>query len=228
MTELFGRLAPGADLESARAELRTVHRAMIRAHPEAYPRNADFEIGAVRLRGGDRLGTFHTLVDPGVPIPPFITHLTGIDDGLVSGAPTIAEVLPTLDEFARGAVFVAHNARFDWRFLTEELRRWTGRTPKAKRLCTVKFARKLLPHLRRRNLDSLAWHYEVPIIGRHRAGGDARATAEVLLRLLRAADDNEIETFADLDQMLRQPGRRRKKKRRPPAMPYSASDDVSA
>jgi predicted permease len=50
MTELFGRLAPGADLESARAELRTVHRAMIRAHPEAYPRNADFQIGAVRLR----------------------------------------------------------------------------------------------------------------------------------------------------------------------------------
>src|SRR5205085_7188967 len=75
------------------------------------------EVGAVRYRGGERLGTFHTLVHPGGPIPRFITHLTGIDDLAVAAAPSIEAVLPSLAEFLSGAVFVAHNARFDFSFV---------------------------------------------------------------------------------------------------------------
>ena len=80
------------------------------------------EIGAVKVIGGERVGTFHALVDPEEPIPPFISHLTGIDDRLVRGEPSIEAVLPAFVEFARGAVFVAHNARFDFSFLNENLR----------------------------------------------------------------------------------------------------------
>ena len=71
------------------------------------------EIGAIKVRGGEVLGTFETLVDPLRTIPRFITHLTGIDDGAIRGAPSIGSVLPAFIEFARGGVLVGHNARFD-------------------------------------------------------------------------------------------------------------------
>jgi DNA polymerase-3 subunit epsilon len=102
-------------------------------------------------------------------------------------------------------VFVAHNARFDWRFLSMELQRATGHGLRGRRLCTVKFARKLLPYLRRRNLDALAWHYEVPIIGRHRAGGDARATARILQHLFADARRQDVDTWEQLEVLLRTP-----------------------
>src|SRR5687767_6462158 len=81
------------------------------------------EVGAVRVTGGERIGTFQALVNPEEPIPPFISHLTGIDDYLVREEPPIEAVLPAFLEFARGAIFVAHNARFDFSFLNENLRR---------------------------------------------------------------------------------------------------------
>jgi DNA polymerase-3 subunit epsilon len=75
----------------------------------------------------------------------------------------------------------------------------------SRRLCTVKLARKLLTHLPRRNLDALAWHYDVPIVGRHRAGGDARATAQVLARLLTDARRREIDDWDHLQAFLSAP-----------------------
>jgi DNA polymerase III subunit epsilon len=81
------------------------------------------EIGAVKYRAGERIGVFETLVNPRVPIPRFITHLTGIDDLAVAGAPPIEWTLPSFAEFARGCVFVAHNARFDFTFLNVALAR---------------------------------------------------------------------------------------------------------
>ena len=71
------------------------------------------EIGAVKVRGGEQLGEFATLVNPGVPIPPFITVLTGITQAMLAPAPPIEEVLPSLLEFLAGAVLVAHNAPYD-------------------------------------------------------------------------------------------------------------------
>ena len=87
------------------------------------------EIGAVKLRGSERTGTFETLVNPQVPIPRQITHLTGIDDPAVAGAPPIEWVLPSFVEFARGCVFVAHNATFDFTFLNVALLARTHRAP---------------------------------------------------------------------------------------------------
>ena len=80
------------------------------------------EIGAVKYRGGERLGSFRSLVDPRRPIPPYVAHLTGIDDRLVSGEPAIEQVLPSFLEFFGGSVFVAHNAGFDSRVPERELR----------------------------------------------------------------------------------------------------------
>src|SRR5690349_4073909 len=81
------------------------------------------EIGAVKHLGGQRIGTFHSLVNPGVAIPRSITYLTGLDDLDVAGAPPIEALLPALLEFLDGSVFVAHNARFDFGFLNAALRR---------------------------------------------------------------------------------------------------------
>ena len=81
------------------------------------------EIGAVRFHGVERVGSFQSLVDPERPIPPYIAHLTGIDDRLVAGAPGLAQILPSFLEFARGAVIVAHNATFDVGFLNANLLR---------------------------------------------------------------------------------------------------------
>src|SRR5690606_4272175 len=75
------------------------------------------EIGAVKVRAGEVLGEFSTLVDPGGPIPPFVSVLTGITDAMVMAAPRIEAVLPSFLEFIHGATLVAHNASFDTRFL---------------------------------------------------------------------------------------------------------------
>lgn len=186
------------------------------------------EIAVVVVKDGVATTAFETLINPDRPIPPMISSLTNITSSMVRNAPRFRDVCDQLIGVLEGHIFVAHNASFDWRFINAEIERARGRQMHGRTLCTVRMAKKLAPQIRRKNLDAVAYHYGIEIVGRHRAGGDARATAEVLLRLLRAADDNEIETFADLDHMLRQPGRRRKKKRRPPAMPHSASDDSAA
>ena len=186
------------------------------------------EVAVVVVKNGVATTTFETLINPDRPIPPMISALTNITSSMVRNAPRFRDVCDQLIAALEGHIFVAHNASFDWRFINAEIERATRQRMHGRTLCTVRMAKKLAPQIRRKNLDAVAFHYGIEIAGRHRAGGDARATAEVLLRLLRAADDHEIETFGDLDQMLRQPGPRRKKKRRPPAMPHSASDDSAA
>src|SRR5690242_2270866 len=79
------------------------------------------EIGAVKMRGGELLGEFQTLINPGVPIPPTITYLTGITESMVGPAPTIDGVLPAFIEFVGNGTIVGHNIRFDTRFLNAAL-----------------------------------------------------------------------------------------------------------
>ena len=105
-----------------------------------------------------------------------------------------------------------------------ELERATGRGLRGPQLCTVKVARKLLPHLRRRNLDSLAWHYEIPIHGRHRAGGDARATARILQHLLTDARRQDVDTWDQLELLLRTPKPAPKRS----ALPQPVTDEAVA
>lgn len=165
------------------------------------------EIGIVHVQGGVATTAMDVLVNPQCPVSPWSTRITGIRWEMLHEAPTFGDIADRVWEALEGCVFVAHNARFDWRFLNRELKRATGRTlrPNTQRLCTVKLARRLLTHLMRRNLDSLAWHYEVPIVGRHRAGGDARATAQVLLRMLADARRQDIDTWEQLIAFMRTP-----------------------
>ena len=102
-----------------------------------------------------------------------------------------------------GRVFVAHNARFDWGFVTAELRRARDLTLDGPRLCTVRLARRLLPQLESRSLDSLTYFFGLTNPARHRAAGDALATAELLGRLLDLAREQGARTLADLDALTR-------------------------
>lgn len=163
------------------------------------------EIAVVHVRDGVARTAVEFLVNPQRPISPFVSRLTGIRWEHVHEAPTFGDVAEAVFRAIDGHVFVAQNVRFDWRFLSAELQRWVGRGLRGRRLCTVKLARKLLPHLNRRNLDALARHYEIPIIGRHRAGGDARATAEVLLRMLTDARRQDVDTWEGLQMLLKRP-----------------------
>ncbi len=186
------------------------------------------EIAAVRVENGEVRDVFETLINPERSIPPFITSLTSISWEMVKDAPKFRDVCEELLSRLEGTVFVAHNAAFDWRFVAAEVARATGRRIEGRRLCTVRLARAVLPQLRRKSLDWVANHYGVEIEGRHRAGGDALATAHCLLRMLRsAAVDHECSTWSHLERLAGNRGSRRRP-RRPPAMPTPVTRDTTA
>jgi len=142
------------------------------------------EIGAARVQSGRIVETFEELVNPGTRLPPFITRLTGIDDGMLKAAPPIDVVWPRFRAFLGMDVIVAHNASFDLGFLNAAATALDGGVLPQPHLCTLKLARRLLPQLRRRGLDALAAHFGIPQVDRHRALGDVRITVEVLFQLL--------------------------------------------
>jgi DNA polymerase-3 subunit epsilon len=185
------------------------------------------EVAAVLVRGGKIIDVFETLVNPERPIPQFVQRLTRITWGMVKNAPRFAEIEPELMGILSGNIFVAHNSNFDWRFLSAEVRRASGRELIGRRLCTVRLSKKLLPQLSRRSLDHVAAYYGVRIANRHRAGGDAVATAECLIRLISDAADRGCLTWSDVHSLVgRTSGRRRKKKRS--ALPRSVDrDDIA-
>ncbi|HEX5438589.1 MAG TPA: exonuclease domain-containing protein [Gemmatimonadaceae bacterium] len=161
------------------------------------------EFAAVVVRNGVIAERYETLVNPGRPIPPFISALTHITWSMVRTAPTFGDICADVMRIMRGHVFVAHNVAFDWRFVSAEVARATGEQLDARQLCTVRLARRVLPSLPSRRLDALARHYSIAIPGRHRAGGDALATAAILLRLLDAARERDCRCWGDLQQLLR-------------------------
>jgi DNA polymerase-3 subunit epsilon len=185
------------------------------------------EIAAVVVRDGKIAEVFETLVNPMRPIPSFVSRITNITWDMVKHAPTFDRVAEEVMKALEGNVFVAHNAAFDWKFVSHEVTRATGSRLFGQRLCTVKLAKGILPGLPRRSLDHLANHYGVEINGRHRAGGDAIATAHCLIRLLRDAEDKGCSTWEDLEVLLR--GRPpKKKKRRYSALPSPVTRDTTA
>ena len=186
------------------------------------------EIAAVRVERGEVRDVFQTLINPERSIPPFITSLTSISWEMVKDAPKFRDVCAELLARMEGTIFVAHNAAFDWRFVSAEVIRATGRRIEGRRLCTVRLARAVLPELRRKSLDWVASHYGVEIDGRHRAGGDAIATAHCLVRMLRtAAADHECSTWSHLERLAAKRSPRRRT-RRPPAMPMPVTRDTTA
>src|SRR5688500_17677747 len=128
------------------------------------------EVAAVVVRDGAIVDVFETLVNPQRPIPHFVTALTHITWDMVKDAPTFEQVAPRLMSALSGHVFTAHNAKFDWRFVSTEILRATGNRIQGRQLCTVKLAKRLLPQLPRRSLDHLSRYYGVTNRARHRAG----------------------------------------------------------
>jgi DNA polymerase-3 subunit epsilon len=126
---------------------------------------------------------YHSLVNPGRTIPGFITGLTGINEEMVKRAPAFSEIADELHALLAGKVFVAHNVNFDYTFLKEEFRR-VGMEFNRPKLCTVRLSRQICPGLRSYSLGRICEHVGVAISDRHRAFGDAAATAQLWTYLL--------------------------------------------
>src|SRR5882762_4830088 len=150
------------------------------------------EVAVAILEGGTIHLAFEALLDPGTAIPPWVARLTGITDGMVAGRPRFGDVAAEVARALDAAVFVAHNARFDWRFLAAECVAVGAPAPGGKPLCTVRLTRRLVPELRHLGLDNPA---------RHRAFGDALATARVLRALLERARERGVETLEQLVEL---------------------------
>ena len=137
------------------------------------------EIAIVIHNGVEVTGKYVTLVNPLQKIPPFIINMTGISDEMVAEAPLFEEVAPMIFNLLKDRIFVAHNVSFDYSFVHYMLGKagfqWT-----APKLCTIKLSKKVFPGLERYGLGSLTRDLGIRIEGRHRAWGDAAATAEVL------------------------------------------------
>lgn len=167
------------------------------------------EIAIVEVQDGAIVDEYQTLVNPAQGIPSMITSLTGITGEMTAVAPYFEHIAEEVAGRLEGRAFVAHNATFDWSFVSAELVRANVDVPAVPKLCTVRMVRRLVPALRHRNLDVVTRHFGVEIQGRHRAHGDAFATARVLLRLLDEAEGRGIEDLATLQWYLK---RRRQRK----------------
>jgi DNA polymerase-3 subunit epsilon len=158
------------------------------------------EIAVVVVHGARQEVVFESLVNPGRPIPRAIMQITNITDEMVRRAPTFPEVADQVLAALAGRVFVAHNARFDWGFVSAEVKRARGLVLDGPRLCTVRLARRLVKGVTSCGLDNLSQHFGFDNQARHRAAGDALVTARLLDRLLRLAREGEdgVRTLQDL------------------------------
>jgi DNA polymerase-3 subunit epsilon len=157
------------------------------------------EIGAVRYRGGALESAFHTMVNPGQEIPPFITVLTGITHAMVVEAPTIEQAFPSLLEFVGDAVVVGHNVRFDLSFLNVAAERLGYGRLSNRSIDTAALARRLVrSEVRNLKLSTLAGYFRSPVQPNHRALDDAKATAHVLWGLLERAGTLGVTHLEDL------------------------------
>lgn len=158
------------------------------------------EIGAVKVRGGEVLGELQTFVNPGEPIPPFIQSLTGITDAMVRGAPRPGAAVTSFLEFARGAVLVAHNARFDISFLKAACAAADIPWPRHEVLDTVQLARHAMrrDEVRNHKLSTLAQVFGAQTTPDHRALHDARATVDVLHGLIGRLGSLGVTTYEEL------------------------------
>ncbi|MFD1145167.1 PolC-type DNA polymerase III [Larkinella insperata] len=141
------------------------------------------EVAVFRYDGVEVVDSFHSLLNPRCPIPPFIARMTGITDEMVQDAPDFADIAHEIDRVTEGAVFVAHNAPFDYGFLKKEFA-WVGLPFERHRLCTVQLSRRIFPGLPSYSLGKLCRSLEIPLNNRHRAHGDAAATVQLFERLL--------------------------------------------
>ena len=188
------------------------------------PANGDrvIEIAIAVLSHGSVELAVNTLINPERPIPKAITGVTRITHEQVRDMPVFAEIAGQVVGALAGRIFVAHNLRFDWAFVSGEMQRTLDIALEGPRLCTVQLAKRLIPGLRSRSLDSVARYLGIEIEQRHRAGGDATATAWALHQLLDIAGERGIDTLHDLEELQRRRKKRKRRKRR--AFPTSMDE----
>jgi DNA polymerase-3 subunit epsilon len=182
------------------------------------------EVAVAVVHGGRREIVFDSLVNPERPIPRAICAITNITNEMVRHAPRFSDLAERLLGVLSGRVFVAHNARFDWNFLTAELQRTRDMRLDGTRLCTVRLARRLVKGVRSCGLDNLCRFFGFHNRARHRAGGDALVTAELLCRLLTLAREEGARTLQDL-ALIESRRRQRRSRRRRRAMPTEPRED---
>lgn len=162
------------------------------------------EIGVARFKGGREIDSFDSLLDPGTPISPFVTRLTGITGADLRGKPTFQKIWPEVKRMMKGQILVAHNMPFDGRILKRELEYiGEGSGENFDSLCTLKLARRLLPKGESKGLDALAFRFGFTFSARHRALDDARMAGRILYRLFDIASDRfSITTLDELRDFL--------------------------
>ena len=159
------------------------------------------EIGAVRIRNGQIVEEFSEFVNPGEPIPDEVVNLTGITDAMVAQAPDASVQIPKLLEFIGGAAFAAHNAKFDYSFLSEECAR-LGLEIHLPVIDTLEFSRRMYPSLKSHRLGAVCKSLGISLKNAHRAVHDARATAQMLNRMLGTALEKGVERICDINGAL--------------------------
>lgn len=174
------------------------------------------EIGIMRIEKNKIVGKLDTLLNPEIPISPFIENLTGISDKDLENAPTFHDIKSDLADLLEGAIFVAHNARFDYSFLRHEFKR-IGITYQAKQLCSVKLSRHLFPNFSHHNLDSIIERFEISCKRRHRAMDDAFVIWEFLQKIEESLPSEKIEKA--IRAIIRKPSL-------PPLLRKGAIDDL--
>lgn len=146
---------------------------------------------AINIHDGNEIvESYTTLINPKQPIPVYITALTGIDNNMLSDAPTFDDVALQIYQLLNDKIFVAHNVNFDYSFLKHHLAA-AGYDLQCKKLCTVRLSRKLIPGKPSYSLGKLCTALQIPIQNRHRAAGDADATS-ILFNLLLEYDQEGI------------------------------------
>ncbi len=163
-------------------------------------KNRIIEIGAVKIVNGEIVDKFSTFINPQVPIPFEIHHLTKIDDSMVNTAPTMEEVLPKFLEFAKGSVLVAHNASFDVSFIIENSRQ-LGYCTDFVYLDTLPLCRTLFPQNAKHTLDAMAKALKISLNEHHRAVADAECTAEIFKKLILMCEEKGVFTLEEVNEM---------------------------
>jgi DNA polymerase-3 subunit epsilon len=149
------------------------------------------EIAILHFNGYEVTDKFVSLVNPEIPIPWFVKNLTGIDDKMVANAPKFKEISAKIAEFTENRIFVAHNIGFDYSYVKQEFS-YLGFEFERKKMCTVKLSRKIIPNLPSYSLGKLCDSLKIEVFDRHRAEGDAQATALLMRKLLQLSKKNQI------------------------------------
>jgi len=168
----------------------------------AAPYDRVIEIGVLRIENNRIVKKFESLINPEIPISPFIENLTGISSRQLEKAPLFSEIKNDLAELLDGCIFVAHNARFDYSFIKNEFKR-IGISYTAKQLCTVKLSRMLFPEHSHHNLDSIMERFEIACQRRHRALDDAGVVWNFLQKVQEGIDEDILQKA--LRQVLKKP-----------------------